>query len=90
MSPENAHTTARAEEERRTQKPDEFLVAWVHGTASYDLFTKYHANYWSSPHKRNTGEFEVAVFLPVRAHAFGPLRLRFIHSRWACLLMWQG
>jgi len=50
----------RAEGERRPQKPDEFLAAWVAGTARYDFFTKFHVDYPRSPHKRETEEFEVA------------------------------
>jgi HEAT repeats len=51
---------AGAEEGEPPQRPDAFLVAWVNGTASFDFFTKLHADYPESPHKRDTEEFEVA------------------------------
>jgi len=52
---------ASAEDERPGRGADEFLAAWARGVASFDLFTKLHARYPRSPHKRESEEFEVAV-----------------------------
>jgi len=51
---------ARANEEPSPQRPDEFLVAWVKGSAKFDLFTEFHKKYPRSPHKRASEELEVA------------------------------
>jgi hypothetical protein len=56
-----APVRAGAEEERKSQKPDEFLLSWVNGAAEYDLFRELHAKFPQSPHKRASEEMEVAV-----------------------------